>query len=85
MGKLGQENLDPLIADGGARDMSGLADHYPGTYKVLGYNSASKALEVCGLSVVSDNLSDVALQLRLIVDRAANFTKPDSGHDSMTI
>jgi len=84
LGKLGQESLDSLIANGGGWNMSGLADYYPDTYKVLGYNTASKALEVCGLSDVSDNLSDLAVQSRLIVDRAANYTKPDSEDGSNT-
>ena len=81
---LGAKSLNTLIADGGVWGMERLEETYPETFKVFSYNTANKALEVCGLEDRASNLSDLVGNSRLIVERAANYTKQDSGDGSGT-
>ena len=81
---LGAKSLNALIADGGVWGMERLEETYPETFTVFSYNTANKALEVCGLEDRASNLSDLVVNSKLIVERAANYTKQDSGDGSGT-
>lgn len=79
---LGAKSLNALIADGGVWGMERLEETYPETFTVFSYNTANKALEVCGLEDWASNLSDLVVNSKLIVERAANYAKQDSGDGS---
>ena len=81
---LGAKSLNTLIADGGVWGMERLEETYPETFTVFSYNTANKALEVCGLEDRASNLSDLVVNSKLIVERAANYAKQDSGDGSRT-
>ena len=81
---LGEASLNSLIANGGPWNMARLQVSYPETFEVLSYNTANKALEVCGLKEMTDNLSALAVNSKLIVQRAANFTKSELEEDTAT-